>query len=109
MYLAVLTNQYNTEQYPDPYKFIPERFDPKSEYYKSANGENRHPMSYVPFSFGNRKCLGMVFAIMEMKTILAYFVTKLEYEIPEELLNNPEVRYGIFTNFKLPLKIVKKL
>lgn len=107
--IAMLSTQYNSKEFIEPFKFLPERFDPKSKYYKTADGESRHPFSYIPFSFGPRKCPGMTLAILEIKTILAYMVTKLEYEIDEKLLNNPEVRYGIFTNFKLPLKIVKKL
>ena len=139
--IALLTTHYNREQYPDPFKFIPERFDPKSSFYRTAsansndnknttndkslsnnsfetsihdassnsqNSNTRHPLSYIPFSFGCRKCPGMILALIEIKTIIAYLIMKMDYEISEDLLNNPEVRYGIFTNFKLPIKILKK-
>jgi len=109
VYISMLTSHYNTEQFPDPYKFLPERFDPQSEHYKVNSETARHPLAYIPFSFNCRKCPGMILALIEIKTILAYMVTKIDYEIDEKLLKNDNVRYGIFTNFKLPIKINKKL
>lgn len=44
----------------DPYLFIPERHQIK-----------RHPMAYVPFGVGPRQCIGMRFALIEMKILLA--------------------------------------
>lgn len=47
---------WNTEYYPDPDKFVPERFD-KEEI------EKRHPMTYLPFGYGPRDCIGLVISI----------------------------------------------
>ena len=43
----------------DPYLFIPERHQTK-----------RHPMAYMPFGAGPRICVGMRFALIEMKILL---------------------------------------
>lgn len=103
--VMVLASHYNTEQFPEPYEFRPERFDPSSELFIA----NKHPFAYIPFSFNARKCPGMILALIEIKAILAYMMTKIEYEIDQKLLDDINVRYGIFTNFKLPMKIIKKL
>jgi cytochrome P450 len=43
----------------DPYVFLPERHQTK-----------RHPMAYLPFGAGPRNCVGMRFALIEMKILL---------------------------------------
>ena len=54
--------QRNPDQWPSPEKFLPERFDPSNKMYKTASGNDRHPLAFIPFSFGERKCLGYQFA-----------------------------------------------
>ncbi len=44
----------------DPNEFIPERHLTK-----------RHPIAYMPFGVGPRNCVGMRFALMELKIALA--------------------------------------
>jgi cytochrome P450 family 4 len=50
--------------YPEPEKFIPERFSPE-------NSEKRNSYAFLPFSAGPRNCIGHKFAIIEMKTIIS--------------------------------------
>ncbi|CAF1118828.1 unnamed protein product [Rotaria sordida] len=50
----------------DPYEFHPERFATK-----------RHPMAWIPFGAGPRNCVGMRFALLEMKMQLMYLKVSL--------------------------------
>ncbi|CAF3943139.1 unnamed protein product [Rotaria sp. Silwood1] len=52
----------------DPYVFFPERHETK-----------RHPMAYLPFGAGPRQCIGMRFALIEMKMLLVRMLR--EYSI----------------------------
>lgn len=49
------------ETFPDPERFDPDRF----------LGKKVDPYAFVPFGGGGRRCLGMAFAMFEIKAILA--------------------------------------
>jgi cytochrome P450 family 6 len=75
-HLTLEINHYSIhhceQYYPNPEKFIPDRFLP----------ENRHkivPYSYLPFGLGPRNCVGMRFALMQAKLCLALTVNKYRF------------------------------
>ena len=58
--------------YPQPDLFDPYRFD--DEIKKSRDG-----ITYLPFGNGPRKCIGMRFALIEMKIVLATILVKFKF------------------------------
>lgn len=56
----------NPEVFPEPEKFIPERF-------VNFDQQNRNPYAYIPFSAGNRNCIGKISIKMQ---ILSELVNK---------------------------------
>lgn len=62
IYLA----HHREEVYPNPKQFIPERFLERQF----------SPYEYLPFGGGNRQCIGMAFAMYEMKIILGTIFTQ---------------------------------
>lgn len=67
---------HNPELWPEPEKFIPERFTPEEK-------AKRHPYSYIPFGGGPRMCIGMKLALLEVKLALAKLLHHVEFMTTE--------------------------
>jgi len=63
---------HNPDYYPTPHQFDPERFLPE-------NKDKLIPYTYLPFGAGPRNCVGMRFALMEAKTVIANIITKYRF------------------------------
>ncbi|KAH8115445.1 cytochrome P450 [Phellopilus nigrolimitatus] len=72
-FLAYLVNSvhHDPEIYPDPFKWDPSRF---------ARGEDKKEhWAFLGWGVGRHPCLGMRFAKLEVKVILAQFLMKYDY------------------------------
>ncbi len=65
--------------YPEPDRFRPERF----------LGKRFSPSELFPFGGGVRRCIGMAFALYEMKMVLARVLTRTELVLEEPLSVRP--------------------
>ena len=102
IYINYLHHNPNEWQLPD--EFIPDRFDPYSQYYLTPNGKKRHPMSFGPFLGGKRICIGKTFAENIAKCILPIIITQLDFEFidkdlyirkPNNSFANKEPQYNV--------------
>ncbi len=64
------------EHWPEPGLFDPERFAPEAV-------KARHKYAWVPFGGGAHMCLGLHFAYMQIKILLAQMLTRYRVEIAE--------------------------
>lgn len=75
---CIYLTHHREDLYPEPKQFKPERFIDKQY----------SPYEYLPFGGGNRRCIGMAFALFEMKLVLTTVLKNLDLSI----VNNHEVK-----------------
>ena len=70
------------EEWIEPDRFIPERFDDTSRYFLTPKGTRRNPYSFSPFLGGSRICIGKTFieviGKLTVPTLLSNF--RLEFK-----------------------------
>ncbi|CAF1362239.1 unnamed protein product [Adineta ricciae] len=70
----------------DPYEFYPERHETK-----------RHPMAFLPFGAGPRLCIGMRFALIEMKILLVRMLRDYSIQPSDKLETKLNIRERVVT------------
>lgn len=75
---CIYLTHHREDLYPDPKQFKPERFIDKQY----------SPYEYLPFGGGSRRCIGMAFALFEMKLVLTTVLKNLDLSI----VNNHQVK-----------------
>lgn len=89
--ISVDAIHHSDQYYPNAYHFEPNRFTTANSSLMTAN-------TYLPFGDGPRICIGMRFALMEIKICLAnivkhYTLTRTNHTVcPPELAKNPLVK-----------------
>lgn len=68
---------YMDEYWDKPYDFDPARFSPERAEHK------RHAYSWVPFSGGAHMCIGLHFADMQIKLVLAEMLKQYSWQVAE--------------------------
>lgn len=80
-FMSIYHIHRDPDEYSDPESFIPERWATNPSFY-----------SFIPFSAGPRNCIGQKFAMLELKTVLAYIIKKYKFT---SLVPRNEMKLGI--------------
>jgi cytochrome P450 len=74
--LNVGFTHYMPEHWPEPATFDPMRFAPE-------NARGRHKYAWVPFGGGAHMCLGLHFATMQVRILVAHLLSRYRIELAE--------------------------
>ncbi|XP_044575508.1 cytochrome P450 4C1-like [Cotesia glomerata] len=97
--VAALKLHPSADFWEDPLSFNPDRFLPEEI-------AKRHPYTYIPFSGGFRNCIGLKYAMMSMKILLATLLRN--YVLVKDKLANIEdieVKAEIFIKTMTPITV----
>jgi cytochrome P450 family 110 len=81
---SIYLTHHREDLYPESKQFKPERFLERQF----------SPYEYLPFGGGNRRCIGMAFALFEMKLVLATVLSRWQMELADSKPVQP-VRKGL--------------
>jgi len=83
-------------EWKSPKEFIPERFDPNSEWALKPDGTKRNPLAFNAFLGGQRICLGKTFAELTLKYTIPMYTYFFEFEWvnKEYYKNRPRYQFG---------------
>ena len=84
--ISLMTSNNDEKVFQDSHKIIPERWI-KTEKENNNNSVEKNPYSHLPFSFGERNCIGQHLALLEIKVVLVKFLLQKKFEIVSDEKN----------------------
>ncbi|KAI8891343.1 cytochrome P450 [Backusella circina FSU 941] len=78
---------HSEKLWKDPFVFDPERFSENGEGTRAA-GEG---ISWAPFGYGSRQCIGMNFSLNEQRVLLSMLLRKFTFTLPDDSIHQKEL------------------
>ena len=97
--ISIACMHRDERSWDDPDTFNPLRFD------HGIPGGARHPMAFLPFSAGQRNCIGAQFALLEAKTILAVLLQSIEWQLGPGYRHHVTPAITLNPSHGVPIKI----
>lgn len=85
----------------DANEFNPIRFA------KGLGHAARHPMAYMPFGLGSRRCVGQNLAILEAKLAIAMILQRFSFDLAPKYEHAPTVQMLLHPQYGAPIVFQK--
>ncbi|XP_071579411.1 cytochrome P450 4g15-like [Temnothorax nylanderi] len=98
IFIPIIKMHRNEKYWPNPLMFDPDRFlperNPKSQSY------------YMPFSAGLRNCIGIKYAMMSMKVVLATLARTFVFQVNKSVkIDEIKLKFSTTISTEKPLKV----
>lgn len=67
-------SHYMPEVFPEPHRFDPTRF------LEPNNVDKKHPMAWIPFGAGRHRCMGIMFAQLQLRALWSHLLRNFDFE-----------------------------
>ena len=87
---ALFALHHNSKYWQRPYEFLPDRFNPDSPLFLTPDGGKRSAYAWLPFSAGNRVCLGSRMGAALIRFNVTYLTEffDISFKHPEDYKNH---------------------
>nr|XP_019562039.2 probable cytochrome P450 313a4 [Aedes albopictus] len=105
---TIIIGTYQIHRDPKIWGPKADQFDPDN--FLPENVADRHPYSFIPFSAGPRNCIGLRYAWLSMKILIAYILRRYRLSTSVKY-DELRVAYGIFLSIVNgnPMKIERRV
>lgn len=74
IFASPTVSHYMPEVFPEPHRFDPTRFlEPNSV-------DKKHPMAWIPFGAGRHRCMGIMFAQLQLRALWSHLLRNFDFE-----------------------------
>lgn len=100
VFLGVYIAHRRPDFWENPEAFDPERFLPE-------NLTGKHPLRYLPFGAGSRKCIGYHFAMMEICLTIAMALERFEFKVQGADRITKYATWSLWPKPGVPVKLLR--
>ena len=106
--LSISAMHHDPIQWQEPDRYIPDRFDPSSKWFKKPDGQNRNSLTFNPFMGGKRNCVGKTFSEVVVRYTIPIIYYFTDFEVADPNWEKPTLSAGVTEPTEVLMKVTHK-